>query len=255
MTAKMDNSHQTWDAKSYQSNTGFVSVYGEDVLSWLDPKPNQRILDLGCGDGHLTRKIIDAGAEVVGADTSQNFVAAARDMGIDARVVDGHALAFNKEFDAVFSNAALHWMLGADKVVAGVARALRPDGRFIGEFGGFGNVAAISVAMRAVGNAMGGDVALAGPWFFPTVQQYSAMLMAQGFAVRKITSFYRPTPLPTGVRGWLETMRAPFFAQFDDRQEEAYARVIDALEPSLCDHQGRWFADYVRLRFAADLTS
>ena len=248
-----DNSRQTWDTRSYQSNTAFVSVYGEEVLGWLDPKPGERILDLGCGDGILTEKITQAGAIVVGADASESFVKSACERGIEARVEDGQNLQFDREFDAVFSNAALHWMLDGQAVVDGVNRALKPGGRFVGEFGGFGNVAAVSTAMQAVGKAMGGDVSLAGPWFFPTVEQYKSMLEQAGFSVPEIITFYRPTPLPTGVRGWLETMRAPFFAQFGDRQEEAYERVVEALRPSLCDHTGQWFADYVRLRFRAEL--
>lgn len=251
---KADNSRQTWQSDSYQKNTGFVSVYGEDVLSWLEPQSNERILDLGCGDGVLTRKIMECGATVVGVDASESFVETAQDSGLDVRQMDGQALTFDREFDAVFTNAALHWMLEPEKVIDGVFRALKPGGRFVGEFGGFGNVAALSAAMRAVGSAMGGNVALAGPWFFPTVKQYSAMLEAHGFQVDEITTFYRPTPLPQAMRGWLEVMRKPFFDQFEDRTEEAYTKVEDALRPSLCDVDGQWIADYVRLRFRTSLT-
>lgn len=248
-----DNSRQTWESGSYQQNAGFVSAYGEDVLSWLDVRPGERILDLGCGDGILTQKIADLGAEVIGADSSASFVESARNLGLTVELVDGHELNYSTEFDAVFSNAALHWMLQPQKVIAGVARALRPGGRFVGEFGGLGNVAAISTAMRAVGEAMNGDVTLAGPWFYASVPQYTSMLEAGGFAVDEITTFYRPTPLPTGIKGWLKVMRGPFFDQFGDRSDEALDRVVRALEPSLCDYEGRWFADYVRLRFRATL--
>ena len=243
---------QTWASDTYQANAGFVSAYGRDVLGWLDAKPGECILDLGCGDGALTRDIAAAGAEVVGVDASESFVATARAQGIDARVMDGQRLDFEREFDAVFTNAALHWMLDGEAVVAGVARALRPGGRFIGEFGGFGNVAAINAVMNAVGEAMGRP-ARADWKFFPTVERYRAMLEAEGFEVEEIVSFYRPTELPTGLRGWLRIMRAPFFEQFGEREAEAYDRVERALATALRDERGRWFADYVRLRFRARL--
>lgn len=231
-----------------------MSAYGEDVLSWLQPQAGERILDLGCGDGVLTQKIAQVGAHVVGVDASESFVETARATGLDAHVVDAHNLAFANEFDAVFSNAAMHWMLQPEQVIAAVGRALRPGGRFVAEFGGFGNVAAIVSAMHAVGEEMGGDTSLASRWFFPTVEQYQGMLETGGFRVEDITSFYRPTPLPTGMRSWLKVMCSPFFDQFDERSDVALDKVESALRFSMCDHQGQWFADYVRLRFWASLS-
>ena len=244
---------QTWNTATYEKNTRFVSTLGEDVLELLAPTEGERILDLGCGDGVLTQIISETGASVVGVDASESFIETAQSKGIDAILMDGCKLRFDNEFDAVFSNAALHWMLEPDEVIKGVAKALKPGGRFVGEFGGFGNVAAILSTMNAVGSMMGGDASLAFPWFFPTTDQYAKMLNDAGFKVKLIRSFYRPTPLPTEIRGWLETMRAPFFEQFGSENETAYSRVIDALRPSLCDENGNWIADYVRLRFSAEL--
>lgn len=246
-------SKQLWNSNTYNKNTRFVSTFGEELLALLAVQKGERILDLGCGDGVLTQKIAEAGADVVGVDASRSFIETAQSKGLDAHCIDGQQLNFEREFDAVFSNAALHWMLAPEKVISGVSRALKPGGRFVGEFGGFGNVAAISAAMCAVGEAMGGDPALASPWFFPTTEQYANLLVEGGLEVTSIRSFYRPTPLPTEIRGWLETMRAPFFEQFGSEIETAYERVINALQPSLCDHQGNWIADYVRLRFSATL--
>ena len=245
---------QRWSPDTYEDHVRFVSDLGAGVLEWLDPKPEERILDLGCGDGVLTVKLVERGATVVGADASEDFIRAACERGIDARLIDGHALTFEREFDAVFSNAALHWMTRPQAVIAGVARALKPGGRFVAEFGGFGNVAAFCAAIRAVGEAMGNNTIIDEPWFFPTEEQYSGMLEAAGFSVDRIVRFARPTPLPTGARGWLEIMRAPFFDQFGQRRDEVLERVISAVEPSLRDHAGQWFADYVRLRFAAKLS-
>ena len=245
--------HQEWNSKSYQEHTGFVSTLGEDVLDWLGPVAGEHILDLGCGDGILTEKISDVQAHVVGVDASAEFVASARQRGIDARQMDGHRLEFENRFDAVFSNAALHWMLDPQSVANGVARALKNGGRFVGEFGGFGNVAAIATAMRAVAVEMNGDPLLASPWYFPTTNEYETVLEKAGFHNIKFQSFYRPTPLPTGMAEWLMVMRRPFFEQFASRADLAMEKVLIALKPSLCDQRGNWIADYVRLRFRAEL--
>ena len=243
---------QTWRPDGYQRHAGFVAQYGADLLGeWFDPRPGERVLDLGCGDGPLTRRIADTGAEVIGIDSSPEQIEAARALGLDARVMNAMALEFRQEFDAVFTNAALHWMPDREAVARGVHRALKPGGLFVGEFGGFGNVAAIVTAMQAVGRLMGGDPALGRPGTYPTLSAWKSLLERTGFAVERIETFHRPTPLPTDIRGWLETMRGPFFRQFGDRAEEAYAHVIAALEPTLRDDTGRWYADYVRLRFRA----
>src|SRR5262249_38939814 len=152
----------------------------------LDPKAGERILDLGCGDGALTQKIAEAGAAVIGVDASADFISAARWRGLDIREMDGQALTFHAEFDAVFSNAALHWMTKPEAVLAGVARALKPGGRFAAEFGGHGNVAAIITAMRSAALALGGDPALAHPWFFPTPAEYEAFAIRAGFRCKRI---------------------------------------------------------------------
>lgn len=242
---------QTWSAAGYDTNARFVSDYGTEILNWLAPQPGERILDLGCGDGVLTRQITETGAEVIGADTSDDLLRAARERGVDARHIDGEALPFEQEFDAVFSNAALHWMRDADAVIAGVRRALKPGGRFVAEFGGHGNVAACVTAMRAAADKFGGDPALAGPWFFPTPEEYRGRLEHAGFAVERIALVARPTLLPTGMEGWLMTFRAPFFKQFGAQKDEVIAWVTALLAPVLQASNGQWFADYIRLRVVA----
>jgi SAM-dependent methyltransferase len=242
---------QTWQAESYDTHARFVSDLGAEVLAWLAPREGERILDLGCGDGALTEKIAAAGASVVGVDTSESFLAAATARGLDARRMDGEALDFNDEFDAVFSNAALHWMTRAEKVIAGVHRALKPRGRFVAEFGGHGNVAAIVTAMRATALRRGGDPALAGPWFFPSVEVYRDMLEAGGFAIKRIGLFPRPTPLKTGMKAWLSVFRKPYFDSYGAQADAVLDEVEDLLRPCLCDARGQWTADYVRLRVEA----
>ena len=249
--ASPDPRRQKWSAGSYDTHARFVSDLAGGVLEWLAPKAGERILDVGCGDGVLTAELRDSGINVIGVDSSEDFVAAAKARGVDARLMDGEALDFGPEFDAVFSNAALHWMPRADAVVSGIARALKPAGRFVAEFGGHGNVAAIVTAMRAVGQARGGDLALANPWYFPAPQVYQALLEAHGFSVRRIALIPRPVVLKTGIEGWLMLFRRPFFAQFGEGAPQALQETVDLLRPALCDADGNWTADYVRLRVEA----
>ena len=244
-----------WSADRYEANARFVSDLGAGVLDWLAPQPGERILDLGCGDGALTEKLIAAGTEVIGTDFSADMVAGARARGIDARVMDGHALDFERQFDAVFSNAALHWMTDPDAVIAGVARALKPGGRFVAEFGGHGNVAAIRVALSSVIERLTGQVNAPGNiWYFPGCAEHGARLEAAGFTVDRIALIPRPTPIPSDMAGWLETLAAPVL---NSVPEALRAQVRDEaatlLRPALCDTSGNWTADYIRIRFEARL--
>ena len=244
---------QRWSASDYARNGRFVQEMAGPVFAMLAPRPGERILDLGCGDGTLTAEIKAAGADVLGVDLSEELLAVAKMKGLTVRKVDGHALDFVSEFDAVFSNAALHWMRAPDLVIAGVARALKPRGRFVGELGGHGNVAAIATAMRAVGATRGGDPALVAPWFFPTPAEYGRLLEQGGFTVREVTLVPRPTPLKTGMEGWLRTFGRSFFDQFQEpERDEVLKEVMELLRPSLCDASGAWTADHVRLRFFAE---
>jgi trans-aconitate methyltransferase len=245
-------STQTWDPDGYARNARFVAEFGAPVVELLGPRPGERILDLGCGDGVLTAKLVACGCTVVGVDTSVPLIDAARALGLDARVMDGEALTFDGEFDAVFSNAAMHWMRRADAVIAGVFRALRPDGRFVGEFGGHRCVATIRDALIAALDRRGIDGAALDPWFFPTAEDYRARLERAGFVVDSIAVFPRPTPLPGDIMGWLETFARAFMHPLSPAERADYlAEVRQALEPALCDASGAWTADYTRLRFAA----
>ncbi len=255
MPSSKEDPTSPWQADRYATNASFVPELGVPVLQLLDPRPGERILDLGCGDGVLTARLAALGCSVVGVDASPDMVRAARGRGLDARLMDGHALDFAGEFDAVFSNAALHWMKAEPAgVAAGVGRALRPGGRFVGEMGGHGNVAAVTVALTAVLRARGSAGAADNPWYFPTAKSYRAVLEGAGFTVRRVELIPRPTPLPTGMAGWLETFAHPFLRLLPEGDRAAAAQeAIELLRPSLCDERGRWTADYVRLRFAAAL--
>lgn len=243
---------QTWDPERYATNARFVADLGQPVVELLAPKRGERILDLGCGDGVLTQRLAELGCEVVGADASPALIAAARGLGLDARVIDGHALDFDGEFDAVFSNAALHWMKDPPRVIAGVHRALRPGGRFVAELGGAGCVETIHRALIEALDRRGVAGAAVSPWYFPTPEAYGALLAAGGFAVTSIALIPRPTPLPGDIAGWLETFAESFTRALPIGDRAAYLdEVRAAVKPRLCDADGRWTADYVRLRFAA----
>lgn len=243
---------QEWNASHYAENADFVPKLGGEVLKLLAPQAGQRILDLGCGDGALTERIAQTGANVLGIDASEEMVEAARQRGLNARVIDGHQLPFDHEFDAVFSNAALHWMLDPQKVLAGVKRALKPGGRFVAEFGGHGNVAAICTALIASLQFRGISSHGRHPWYFPTTQEYAHLLQTVGFHVNSIELIPRPTPLPTGMAGWLRTFANPFLHNLDqDLQEAIIDNTMNLLSHSLNDGQGNWTADYVRLRVSA----
>lgn len=251
----MAPSTQTWDADRYARNASFVAERGAEIASWLATSPGERILDLGCGDGALTEKLAALGADVVGVDASPNMVAAACARGLDARVMDGHALSFEDEFDAVFSNAALHWMTEPDAVIGAIARALKSGGRFVGEMGGKGNVAAVVGALCDALGARGHDAMAASPWYFPDTDDYAARLRTAGFTVQRIALVPRPTPIPGRLGDWLETLAETFLNLLpESERQELIDEVEAALAPRLCDADGTWHVDYVRLRFAARLT-
>ncbi len=246
---------QTWNAAQYARNGRFVADLAGGVVNLLAAAPGERILDIGCGDGALTAKIAAAGAVVTGIDASPEMVEGARALGLDARVMSAEALSFDGEFDAVFSNAALHWMRNQDAMLAGVRRALRPGGRFVAEMGGHGNIAAIRVALLAALERNGVDADEHGQNYFFTAESYGARLENQGFRVERIALIPRPTPLPeTGMRGWIETFRRGLLAQLPEAMREPVLQdAVRLLEPALRDDRGRWVADYVRLRFRAVL--
>ena len=245
------NATSRWEPQDYATNAAFVPALGAPVLALLDPRPGEHILDLGCGDGVLTVKLIEAGATVVGVDASDTMIAAARERGIDARVSDGQSLAFDGEFDAAFSNAALHWMLDKAAVAAGVFRALKPGGRFVGEMGGHGNVATIWRGLREElakrGHAIPGET-----HWYPTIEDFAATYGTAGFVDIDAQLIPRPTPLPAGVAGWLRTFRAGLMdhAGIGDAEQAEIATAVEArLAPELRQPDGTWLADYVRLRF------
>ncbi|MGE3622409.1 MAG: trans-aconitate 2-methyltransferase [Bdellovibrionales bacterium] len=244
---------QLWDPNKYEKNARFVSDLGMPVVDLLAPKPGERILDVGCGDGVLTEKLAAMGCDIVGIDASPAFVAVARARGLDARVMKAQELAFVHEFNAVFSNAALHWIKPPEAVLKGIHRALKRGGRFVAEFGGQGNVAPIVNALNDALKARGIDPAKINPWYFPSDTEYAALLAKNGFTVKQIALIPRPTPLPGDVGGWLETFAGDFTAALPESERPVFLmEVHDRLEPQLYDAaRNEWLVGYVRLRLWA----
>jgi trans-aconitate methyltransferase len=242
----------SWNPESYAKNARFVSDLGEPLLQLLDAKTGETILDLGCGDGALTEKITAAGARVFAVDASLAQLQAARARRLHVAAMDGHQLALQLKFDAVFSNAALHWMKHPEKVVEGVASALMSGGRFVGEFGGQGNVEAIRRALHAGLRQRGIDPRPIDPWFYPSPQEYGELLARYHFAVEYIELIPRPTNLPGDIVSWLGVFAQPFTNAINEPERAQYlAEVRDKLKPMLQKTDGTWLADYVRLRFKA----
>ncbi len=243
---------EEWCAARYAAQCGFVSALGDTILGWLAPQPGERVLDLGCGDGAFTEKIAASGAVVVGVDASADMVAAARGRGLDARLAEGHTLDFDDPFDAVISNAALHWMREPDRVLGAVARVLRPGGRFVAEMGGFGNVAAVRVAIHAALARRGVDGPALCPWYFPTVEEYGARLVGAGFAVDHLELVPRAVTVASGMHAWCANFTASYQRVLLAADRAAFVdEVVALLEPVMRRPDGTWTCDYVRLRFRA----
>ena len=225
---------------------------GAAALDLLDPRPDEHILDVGCGDGALTRKIVERGATVVGIDNSADMIDAAKAAGLDAHLLDASKMRFEAEFDAAFSNAAIHWMLDREAVAAAIFRALKPGGRFVGEMGGEGNIAALRGGIRAELMARGYPVPAEDPQWYPTPEQFSRVYRDAGFTDIEAEIIPRETELAAGVAEWVKTFRAGWLdaAQVPEGDRDEVAAAIERrLEPQLRRPDGSWFADYVRLRF------
>lgn len=247
----------TWDAKLYDDKHSFVWEKAKGVVELLSPKAGERILDLGCGTGRLTAEIAATGADVIGIDRSPEMISQAREQypELHFEVADARHLRFERQFDAVFSNAVLHWIVEPELVVCSVASALAPRGRFVAEFGGKGNVSGVIDAINKAYAKFGIDPGLAdNTWYYPSVAEYAALLEREGLEVRDAKLFDRPTRLEDGEKGLEAWLR--MFAKFAldrlpaERQQEFVREIERQARPELF-RNGSWELDYRRLRIAA----
>jgi len=242
-----------WNAKDYARVGSFVPELGAAALDLLDPRPGEHILDVGCGDGALTRRIVERGATVVGIDSSADMIDAAKAAGLDAHRLEAEDMRFDAEFDAAFSNAALHWMLAKEAVAAAIFRALKPGARFAGEMGGVGNIATLREGIRAELAARGYPVPAQDPQWYASPDDLRAVYGAAGFTDIDARIIPRETELAAGIAEWVKTFRAGWLdaAQVPEADRDEVAAAIERrLEPRLRRPDGSWFADYVRLRFS-----
>ncbi len=244
-----------WNPALYQQKHAFVYEYGKDLLALLDAKPNERILDLGCGTGQLTKAIAETGATLVGVDKSPDMIATAKRNfpDIEFRVADAADFSFSEPFDAVFSNAALHWVTRAGDAAACIAKALKPEGRFIAEFGGRGNAANVADAIRQTLKEML-DLEVNHSWYFPSLGEYASLLETHGFVVTQALWFERPTPLEgeDGLRNWIKMFCETMFKAVPENLREVALNRIEANIKPRNFIDGQWFVDYCRLRIVAD---
>jgi len=241
-----------WNATLYDQKHAFVFEYGKGLIPLLNPQPDELILDLGCGTGHLTKTIAESGARVIGIDSSPRMIDMARTSypELEFHVADARNFSFTTPFDAIFSNATLHWVRPPESVVGCIAASLKAGGRFVAEFGGKGNVATIITAfqqsLRELTHIEGNF-----GWYFPSIGEYASLLEQHGLAVRSAILFERPTPLEDGemgLRNWIHMFGNPIFQNVPDPVKEQVLELAEEKARPYLFRDNQWFADYVRLR-------
>ena len=255
----MSQQPSKWDAGLYDDKHSFVYKLAEGLLDLLAPQPSECILDIGCGTGHLTAKIAASGTEVIGVDHSPEMIRQAREAYPQIRfeVADATEIPFNTPFDALFSNATLHWIKEPERVVSEIARLLKPQGRFVAEFGGHGNIAKLVAAAERAWLNLGLPQPMPNPWYYPRLPEYAGLLENHGLKVTYAILFDRPTPLEqgeSGLRNWLLMFGGAIFAQLSGSERESFIEeTVKQARPDLCKG-GQWVVDYRRLRLMAGKT-
>jgi len=233
-----------WNAADYARVGGFVAELGAAALDLLDPQRGERILDVGCGEGTLTKRIAERGATVTGIDDSLDMIRAAHENGVDALVVDAADMNFDEEFDAAFSNAALHWIPQKEAVASGIFRALKPGGRFAGEMGGEGNIAKLREALDTELVIRGYVPPSESSNWYPSPEEFAAVYEGAGFEQVDARLIERPIPLEHGIAQWVTTFRRGWLDRAGVPEHERAE-----IGAAVADRFGSNVADYVRLRF------
>jgi len=246
------SARSAWDVERYEGKHSYVWQFGASLVDVLDPRAGERILDAGCGTGHLTAELAKSGADVIGVDSSPEMLGQARQNypALQFALADLTDLRFTERFDAVFSNAVLHWVKDAEAAVASFARVLKPGGRFVAEFGGKGNIARIMEALRAV---LGKYADERSPWRFPGISEYATLLERHGLEVRQASLFDRPTPIEGehGLEDWLQMFASTFFRDLPVADARRKMKEVDEYLRPTSYRDGVWTLDYRRLRIVA----
>lgn len=250
---KIQHTKDHWNANLYDANHSFVSKYGDNLIELLVPEQGEKILDLGCGTGDLAKTLYDHGVEVTGVDTSENMVMQARSKypAIRFIVQDARALEYTNEFDAVFSNAVLHWIKPPKQALHCIYKSLKQGGRFVAEFGGNGNVQTITDEIIHQVKKEGSDYKREQfPWYYPSIGKYSSLMEEVGFRVTFAEHYDRPTPLrgENGLRNWIEMFGNHMLESVaEDRKDDIIKKVENSLKEILYK-EDNWIADYKRIR-------
>ena len=245
-----------WNVALYNEKHGFVHQYGSQLIDLLDPKAGELILDLGCGSGQLTSKISES-ASVIGIDSSEEMIKASQDLfpDIDFYKMNADSFSFDKPFDAIFSNAVLHWVKDQKTATTNMFNHLKTGGRLVFEFGGYGNVATIVDALRwSVKNHGFTKNAVLERWYFPSISEYTSLLEDTGFEVNLAQLYDRPTLLESkneGIKDWIEMFGTHFFDGIDSKDKAAILTEVQDKVRSTCYKDGQWYADYRRIRIMA----
>jgi len=246
----LSNTNQ-WNAEKYNKHANFVSNLASPVIDLLQPKKDEVILDLGCGDGTLAVEMEKLGANVIAVDLSENMVEKTKEKGIKAFVMSATELTFENEFDAVFSNAVLHWVKDADEAIKKISKSLKSNGRFIAEFGGYGNIKYLTDAMQEVFNNHKEFGSFNNPWYFPKDTDYKQLLEKNGFDVEYIELIPRPTKIDD-ISNWLDIFANGIVSHLSNEQQKQFKQEVRTiLEPKIYSEKDGWVADYVRLRLKA----
>jgi trans-aconitate methyltransferase len=245
-----------WDAGLYNEKHSFVWKMAAGLLELLETKPGERILDVGCGTGHLTAKIATNGAQVTGVDQSAEMIQEARAAypALRFEVMDARELTLPDKFDAVFSNATLHWIKEPERAAQSIARVLRPGGRFVAEFGGKGNIAALVAAVECAWPKAGLRQPVPNPWYYPSLAEYASLLEKHGLEVTYGLLFDRPTPLEDGDRGlrnWMDMFCGAILENLPKDQRDPLLEEVQKEARAPLYRDGRWVLDYRRLRVVA----
>lgn len=242
----------SWNVDNYAKHAAFVPEIAADLIDLLNPQAAEQILDIGCGDGLLTLKIMAAGSHITAIDNSIDMVNAAIDKGINASQQNAQQLNYQQQFDTAFSNAALHWMLKPELVIDNVYKALKPGGRFVAEFGGQGNIQALVEAMETVFQQHPEWGCFENPWFFPDAAEYKTLLENCGVIINEIHCFDRPTTIEHGIQAWLKVFTSNITSNLNEEQTIVFYQTV---EQHLLQHntsiKGALTLNYVRLRFSA----